>query len=180
MIKHVKSISQCEEINVVGNAQSLFSKDFGHLIDKHPTLRFNYIDSLSQQQGTRWDFLACSQFHLIQRYTNPKWHTLLYTRWRLQDDAKILNLKGFKIESVSVELMNKIHSVNKRPSTGLSALFYLDQLGIKCNIFGFDWKETKTYYNTEAKEKLDEGIHNYQSEREIVLRLIDENSWTLY
>lgn len=176
--KTTLSICQQSEINVVGNAESLLSRDYASLIDSLPTLRFNYID-LKPAHGSRWDYLATSQIKLVQKYTDPKWHTVLYTRWRKADDKNFANLK-YPVEEVPTSLMNEINKKIKRPSTGLTALMYLDTLNIKCNIFGFDWKKTPSFYQDAATEKKANTPHNYQREEELALNLIEKNNWNLY
>ena len=176
--KTTLSICQLSEINVVGNAESLLSQDYAAQIDSLPTLRFNYVD-LKPAHGTRWDYLASSQIKLIQKYTNPMWHTILYTRWRISDDKHFTNLKH-PIEEVSVDLMKEINKKIKRPSTGFSALMYLDTLNIKCNIYGFDWKKTPSFYQNEATEKKANTPHDYQLEQKLALNLIEKNNWNIY
>lgn len=181
MTKHIKCISQLKEINVVGNAESLFSKNYGDKIDEHPTIRFNYIHELKPAQGSRWDIVASSQIPLLNKYVNPQFHTLLWTRWNYTDDKKLPALK-YNINRIDVpyEMVDTIRKINKRPTTGLTTLMYLDSLGVKCNIFGFDWKATKTYYNTQHQEKLGNSPHNYNLERKLALELIEKNNWNLY
>lgn len=176
--KTTLSICQLSEINVVGNAESLLSRDYAAQIDSLPTLRFNYID-LKPAHGTRWDYLATSQVRLINKYTDPKWHTILYTRWRNSDDKHFANLTH-KVEEVPTGLMNQISKIIKRPSTGLTALMYLDTLNIKCNIYGFDWKKTPSFYQNEATEKKANAPHDYQLEEKLALNLIEKNNWNIY
>jgi hypothetical protein len=62
------------------------------------------------------------------------------------------------------------------PSTGLQILYYLDQINNKnVSIFGFDFKETKTFYEIRNK-----GKHDYDKERLFVLKLIKQNGWKIY
>lgn len=176
--KTTLSICQLSEINVVGNAESLLSQDYASQIDSLPTLRFNYIN-LKPAHGTRWDYLATSQINLVQKYKDPQWHTILYTRWRNADDKHFANLP-YPVEEISTNLMHEFNKKIKRPSTGLSALMYLDTLNIKCNIFGFDWKKTPSFYQDEATEKRANSPHNYQLEERLALELIEKNKWVLY
>lgn len=172
------------KINVVGNALSLLSKELGSKIDEYPTLRFNSINQLDPlHQGTRWDFIATSNIKTINFFNQnpPKFHTLLWTRWNRKDDRHLEQIKfGCDRIEVPFEVMDSLAKVYNRPSTGLTALWYLDNLNIDCNIYGFDWKETKTYYNSDREETIGNKPHNYDVEKQLCLELIEKNNWTIY
>ena len=62
------------------------------------------------------------------------------------------------------------------PSTGLQILYYLNQINnTDVSIFGFDFKETKTFYEIRNK-----GKHDFDKERLFVSELIKENGWKIY
>ena len=186
MIKHSQSICQYERINVVGNAKSLLSKNLGKEIDAYPTIRFNHINKLDPiHQGSRWDYVACSQIKLINNYgAKPEWHTLIYTNWKSKQDLGYQSTASHgnvNVIPLDQDLVNHtLSTFKKRPSTGASIMMYLDSLGVQCNIFGFDWKETPSFYQDERTEKRVNGPHDYEDERRICLSLIEKNGWTLY
>lgn len=180
--KPIKCISQYEVVNVVGNARSLLSQNYGKEIDKHPTIRFNYLEKLdAQHQGTRWDIVASSQVKLLNHYKNPLFHTLLWTRWNKTDDKNLPALL-FDINRIEVpfETMQLISRTTKRPTTGLTALLYLETIGVKCNLFGFDFKATPTFYNSEAEEKRGNGPHDFELEKRVIIRTVEQNNWNIF
>lgn len=174
------------KINVVGNAQSLFDKNYGALIDEHPTIRFNYIKNLNpEKQGTRWDYMAASNPNEIRKWQNDpqrNFHTHLYTKWNNKQHETIGN--NIIIPNDIWQELDKIYKNNtacRGPSTGLSVLFYLHKLNLSSvGIFGFDWKETLTYYNDEKKDTGESKFHDYEFERKYCLELIEQNKWSYY
>jgi hypothetical protein len=55
-------------------------------------------------------------------------------------------------------------------------LYYLSETNNKqVNIFGFDFKETRTFYETRNK-----GQHDYNKEKIFILSLVDKNGWKIY
>lgn len=165
-------------INVIGNAQSLFDQNYGKLIDAHPTVRINFVKELvPEKQGTRWDYLATSQINLVQSYKEKKWHTLIWTKWKPD-----LPCKDKSALITPDEIISRIKDeMTKRPSTGCTLLYYLDYLNIEhVNIFGFDWKQTNSFYQDDATEKRVNTPHNYTDERKICTQLIEKRGWKLY
>ena len=58
-----------QALNVIGNAESIFSKTNGHIIDSLPTVRFNRAGIINKEsQGSRWDFLASSEVNTFEKY----------------------------------------------------------------------------------------------------------------
>lgn len=172
-------------VNVVGNSSSLFNKEYGNLIDQLPTIRFNHIPNLDPvHQGNRWDYMATSNPKELRKWgTSVPFHTWLFTVWSAKTkneyDRKKFNSDVIQIPDNVWQSLDKISP--KRPSTGLSTLYYLDFLQISdVNIFGFDWKKTKTYYNSETADKGDSKFHDYIFEETYCLGLIEKNNWTLY
>jgi hypothetical protein len=168
-------------VNVVGNAQSIFDKQDGQIIDKHPTIRFNRIQVESTtSQGTRWDFLASSEIKTFEMYNSikPGFHTLLFTPYL---DEQICHKNVIEFETnifdmdikISKRLMNEI---GYKPSTGLQILTYLSMTDIHVNIFGFDWKKTPTIYDPTRVH----DPHNYTIERTHALELINKQNWNIY
>lgn len=172
-----------QNINVVGNSQSLFDHEYGDLIDKNPTIRFNTLKDLNQKhQGTRWDYLASSNIKTIDYYnqTTPKFHTFLFTMYQ---DWHIKNLEEINFETnlytLPFNFTKELHTIlnNKFPSTGVTVLHFLNNIGHKnITIFGFDWKQTKTYYNRKDKRN---DPHDYNLEKNYALSLIKKNKWTI-
>ena len=165
-------------INVVGNAKSLFDQNYGELIDAYPTVRINYVDKLiPEKQGTRWDYLATSQAHLIEKYKEKNWHTLIWTKWKTNLPCPNKNAM-ITPDDLVISIQKKM---TKRPSTGGTLLHYLEHLDVEhVNIFGFDWKQTNSYYQDDATERRVNTPHDYADERKICMELIEKRGWKLY
>lgn len=166
-------------VNVVGNASSIFLKQYGCLIDKRPTIRFNRAQIInSNSQGSRWDVLATSELKTIEYYNKntPTFHTLFFTPSR-SDHYE--NKNKIKFQSACYEVDNNLllNFIKSKPSTGFSILNLFDSIKYKnLNLFGFDWKATPTFYEVENKRE----VHNYAEEKLIISKLIKKNCWRLY
>lgn len=170
-----------EVINVVGNATSLLDKEYGSLIDKYPTIRFNRVEIVNPiAQGSRWDYLASSEINTFEKYNKETapFHSIIFTPTAQEFYYKVKKIK-FETKiylcplllSIDLSLKLKTH-----PSTGLQILYYLEHMNHKnVNVFGFDWKATPTIYETRNK-----GKHNYDKERVLVLEIIKRNNWSIY
>jgi hypothetical protein len=168
-------------VSVVGNAESIFSQNYGSLIDRNPTIRFNRADIINNDcQGRRWDYLVSSEINTFEKYNreHPKFHTLIFSPTKQEFNYKIKKVKfETKIYHLphyqSQELELKLGCT---PSTGLQILYFLDKLNNKdVSIFGFDFKKTKTFYEIRNK-----GKHDFEKEKLIVLDLIKKNNWNYY
>lgn len=170
-----------QALNVIGNAESIFSKTNGHIIDSLPTVRFNRAGIINEEsQGSRWDFLASSEVNTFEKYNSetPKFHTLIFTPTKKELEYKIKKAK-FKAKRIMLPLFQSQwleNNLNAPPSTGLQVLYYLSEMNNKqVNIFGFDFKETRTFYETRNK-----GQHDYNKEKIFILDLVDKNGWKIY
>ena len=170
-----------QPLSIVGNAESIFQKEHGSLIDACATIRFNRADIIKNEcQGSRWDFLASSEVNTFEKYNaeTPKFHTLIFTPTKREQEYKIKKV-NFKADKIRLPLEQSLwleKELAAPPSTGLQILFYLDQINNKdVSIFGFDFKETKTFYEIRNK-----GKHDYNKERSFVLKMIEQNGWKIY
>jgi len=176
-----------KKINVVGNAHSLFEKNYGELIDQNPVIRFNYLESLDPRcQGTRWDWMATSNPREIKKWNNKPitFDKFLFTVWA-EKEKRYLDYRTWKdipVYTIPDEIWQECQEkTKKRPSSGILVIYTLHKLGIEdVNIFGFDWKETKTYYNDSKTDLSESNFHDYDDEKNICLRLIEKNNWKLY
>jgi len=168
-------------ISVVGNAESIFSNKNGHVIDLYPTIRFNRADIINSEcQGSRWDYLASSEINTFEKYNKetPKFHTLIFTPTKKELEYKIkkvtFNTKILKLPlSQSLRLEEELCAP---PSTGIQILYHLHDLSNKeVYIFGFDFKETKTFY-----EKRNKGQHDYVKEKQFIMDMVSQNGWKFY
>lgn len=174
-------------INVVGNAESLLEKNYGEQIDEFPTIRFNFLKSLSKsQQGSRWDYMATSNPKIIRDWNgvNIPFHTWIYTKWQ-ENDRALLTQKKFNCKVMQLEnevWRSAVKICPKRPSTGFMIMHMLDFYQVQqVSVFGFDWKETKTYYNKESVDTGESKFHDYVFEKKYCLGLIEKNTcWKFY
>jgi len=176
-----------EKINVIGNAQSLFNKNYGEQIDKYPTVRFNYIENLKPQiQGTRWDYMATSDPKQIARWNKAAelpFHTFLFTIWAEKEKRHVTGdkYKGKSVYRIPDKIWTELNNINPRPSTGLSVLYLFDQLNIaEVNVYGFDFKETKSYYNSADTDNRQSSMHNYDQEKKYINQMIEKNNWNIF
>ena len=152
-----------KEIAVVGNAESLFGKGHGWLIDSNDIVcRFNAgaIIKDPESQGTRTDVAIMSPPHI--------WSDTIK---QLSDTITILHLTNrYRHGSPYVKSPhgpndNLTASFGSRPSSG--ALLVNLLLSPDCNVkkvrlYGFDWKNSPTYYNG---NQIADGPHRYTTER---------------
>ena len=170
-----------QPLSVVGNAESIFQKEHGSLIDARATIRFNRADIIKKEcQGSRWDFLASSEINTFEKYNieTPKFHTLIFTPTKREFEYKIkkVNFKAYQIALPLEQSQWLEKELAAPPSTGLQILYYLDQINNKdVGIFGFDFKQTKTFYEIRNK-----GKHDYDNEKLFVSKLIEQNGWKIY
>jgi hypothetical protein len=170
-----------QPLNIVGNATSIFSKPNGKLIDEYPTIRFNrgtIRDKLSQ--GSRWDFLATAEVNTLEYFNDNsiEFHTLIFTPKLTEHLYKIRKAKFISniIHFPLLHTKKMIKILDSEPSTGFQILWYLNKIKNKdIQIFGFDWKETPTYYETRNK-----GKHNFELEKKLCLEYADKNGWKIY
>ena len=168
-------------VSVVGNAESIFQKEYGKLIDENPTIRFNRADILSEtSQGKRWDYLVSSEINTFEKYNEqqPKFHSLIFSPTKRAFTYKVGKVK-FKTNILKLPLNQSQELESKLdapPSTGLQILYFLDSIkNTDVNIFGFDFKATKTFY-----EQRNKGKHNFQKEKYLITDLVIKNNWNFF
>ena len=172
---------KCNPISVIGNAESIFNNQYGELIDKNITIRFNRAEILNSKcQGSKWDYLVSSEINTFEKYNkeNPPFHSLIFSPIGKEFEYK-LNKVMFKTNIFRLPLIQSEQLKNKLsapPSTGLQILYYLDSIGNKdVSIFGFDFKKTKTFYEIRNK-----GKHDFKKEKELIFGFITKNNWKIY
>lgn len=151
-------------IAVVGNAESLFGKGHGWLIDTNDIVcRFNAgaIVKDPDSQGTRTDVAIMSPPHiwsdtikqLNDTYNDTVTIVHLTSRFRGPDYIKTPSHVNKRFEK----------DLGSRPSSGalLVNLLTRHTNASKIRLYGFDWKNTPTYYNG---NQISNGPHNYDVE----------------
>lgn len=147
------------KISVVGNAKSIFNYTYGEAIDLADlVIRFNRGAPVKpESQGTKTDILVFMNPGSKNAFADELeyWHTPDFPeRWHLEQE------------------------LNAPASNGIVALEKVknDYPNADVNIFGFDWKETESFYRRDRPTTK----HNYANEKEYCLKLIDEMGWNLY
>ena len=168
-------------LSVVGNASSLLESHHGAQIDRRPTLRFNRAQIVdAKAQGERWDFVATSNGAVLRHYREhePRYHHLVFTPY-LNSHTRALAVVGSArpVLTMPLRLSRKLSwQCRARPTTGMQILTLLDQLDREVHLFGFDWKETPTFYDpTRTKDP-----HNHARERRLALDMIERRGWQVY
>lgn len=174
-----------KSIAVVGNALSLFNKNFGRLIDECEVVcRINLGITISspESHGVKLDVFVFSKFGFAKGnnlFDHPNLTTDKF--FHMSDrgrDNIIPNVSYYPLEMHST-LKEKLKLGKKeKPSTGLMLLDFLSTSNPKSvSIFGFDWKETPTFYDL---DRIDEP-HLYQVEKKYCLEeFCEKNNFKYY
>lgn len=162
-----------KSVAVVGNAQSLFENSYGKLIDSHDVVcRINVgikiIDP--EAQGSKTDIHVFSKWEWMESL-----RLLDYTRKNLHTSFKGRNKDNFRVSYFSLDrytlLKNKLElSKKEKLSTGFLLLDYIQNSTSNIiSVFGFDWKETPTYYENDpvynTKRDVKKDPHIYDKEK---------------
>lgn len=157
-------------ISVIGNAKSIFSKNNGNIIDKGDmVIRFNsgiIIDPKHQGNKTTTYAYSLAGQKKDKFGEVELWCTLDHSYDEIKEHLRL--------------------SLNAKPSNGIIILEKLknNYKNHTVRIFGFDWKETKTWYKrNDAAPPPDPcpfALHDYTREKEYCLKMIEELGWELY
>ena len=160
-------------VAVVGNALSLFDKSHGELIDKNEIVcRFNAGNEItdSEHQGERVDIsffsvagpVSGGSFEFEEVINGLEMQAVIV---HVSSKFREKSMATHYIPVESNEEISELAGVD-RPSAGLMALHYISQCNPKeINIFGFDFKETPTYYATGRTYE----PHDYEAEKEYIM-----------
>jgi hypothetical protein len=163
-----------KKIAVIGNAQSLFEKSYGELIDSHDLVcRINLGIQVNSptSHGVKKDVLVVSTENMLQdclKYLGNIKHIFIGS---LKDRTYRNDLFYFP-EDIHLKIRRDIFQNEKaRPTTGFIFLNYLKFLNLtNVSIFGFDWKETPTFYDTLRKHE----PHDYDIEKNYCLNYLKD------
>lgn len=170
-----------DSFSVVGNASSLLTEARGPEIDRRATIRFNDAQIVNPSaQGERWDFVATSSVQTLRYYREhkPLFSRLIFTA-HIDAHRRSLAAVGSMRPVLQYPLRlsrELLVACGARPTTGTQILYLLDRLGRRdVAIFGFDWKQTPTFYRPDRKR----DPHRHDREYQIVFALIEKNRWQL-
>jgi hypothetical protein len=188
-ISAVNRIFYQKSVALVGNSESLLTKEYGNLIDSYDVVcRINRgIENVINNpisNGTKIDVLFYSicrtdiiPFRLEKNVTCIQ-TTTKNSNTRLDNDTLFYNNASIKTK---INLPKK-----KIPSTGITAIDIINNAQPKkFGIYGFDFKKTPTYYHdTEEYKKLhpvQKHKHLWEHEENFVINLTKEfSNITLY
>ena len=149
-----------KNVAVIGNANSLFNQRYGKEIEKHEIIcRINQgpLASNSKTHGNRTDVLFYGDPGIItkeslEKITSNTVHILTHTKFANRP------MHSDNMFAISQEHLNRLqskHNYNKKgqwPSTGLMAVeIILEHIPTNVSLFGFDWKESPTFYRKDNK-----------------------------
>lgn len=169
-----------KSVAIVGNAASLFQKNFGKDIDDFDIIcRINrgVIIKDSICQGTRTDIWAYGTTNpiddILKEFKSSTIKTLHLSPHKRTKKIRLENYKK-KIEIsepltdyfVSIEIINDVYKKfgYNRLSSGLLLLNYVYLQNPKSiTLYGFDWKKTPTWYYEEEKT-----VHKWNEEKSFI------------
>lgn len=167
-------------VAAVGNAMSLFDKDYGKEIDSHEVVvRMNKAAMLWERldvpksHGTRtdvWCFWNTVEYN--RRFHEFKHIKKMHMSHQSRTDSNLKIVDAYYPQNLYDEL-KKNAGPRKNPTTGLMTLDYIVHCNpAKLTVYGFDFKNTPTFTDpTRKKEKF--CPHNHDVEREYFFNRIN-------
>lgn len=163
-------------IAIIGNAKSLFDKTYGSEIDSHDVvIRINKgLEVCSQSQhlnshGKKVDVWCFNLYNSLETFDTHMKKKLPQTYKRLQMNY---SLDRIKFDStISEKAITEIKDMfkPKKVTTGFRILHYISKFNPKSvNVYGFDWKETPTYYIRHLS--IADKDHDYNKEKQYCFR----------
>ncbi|TWI30059.1 glycosyltransferase family 29 protein [Mesorhizobium tianshanense] len=158
-----------KSIALIGNAQSIFDRSDGQLIDDHDiVVRLNRGRVVTpKSQGNRTDVLSLantlSMAQVREMFGNPRliWVT---PRRELMHQSMVHQADCFPISD-----WKRLYSLlnGRRPSAGLITLFLLRESfsPARISLFGFDWKRTNTFYHESGNRQ---SWHDWDAEQRLI------------
>jgi hypothetical protein len=168
----MKNWFENKTVAIVGNAESISKKHYGKDIDAHQVVvRINRgllcctkINHTKDSFGIKLDVWMFNLYNRNIRlfYDNIK-HKLIKQNFYKMQMNEDLNNDNFDFSYPGEYYMDlKKHFLPKNPSTGLRALDYVSKCNPSLvNVYGFDWKETPTFYDKNASDV----NHNFLKEK---------------
>lgn len=166
-----------KSVAVVGNAASLFDRQYGLEIDSHDVvIRLNRAAIVTEKahsilthgsKTTVWIVWRYNEYEQIQRLTNIQL-VLQVVHWdtpQARLNEAVLQIDKQIFDSLTEKLDGAL------PSTGLTAIeFALRHSPRQVTCYGFDWKKTPTFTDisreVDARINKDNQLHNFEKERQ--------------
>ena len=149
-----------KSVNIVGNAQSLFDREYGKEIDKADVvIRFNKgFITQPEKQGTKTSILMLGR-DMTKEEIDSYGAEIVVNR-----STKYKNNIDYTISALDTELLRNRIRINT-PTTGFIAIDICMTANAKSiTLYGFDFEKTKTFYNPDGYKT----PHNYHKEEELV------------
>lgn len=202
----MKTYSEVEEyikgknVALIGNAKSIFDGyGYGTFIDKHDVvirLNFAYPFAINlehpryvnpQYLGKKTDlvFAANAVRLLLEGQQGIKGYPGMKALVHMSGGNRNSTWRKYEEQGDFVtypkpywtELKNLL---TKRPSAGIMAFDIIERSNpLKVNMIGFDWKETKTYYNIGEKNGQPIGPHDWVKEKNYILGKVKTLGWDI-
>jgi hypothetical protein len=181
-LKRKLSFLHNKKIAVIGNASSLFDHKYGTAIDTHDyivRLNFGCIKQ-PECQGSRTDIVGFS-VPLTNKWVQAHYGTprLIWMSPKNRDDRDFFSAFDNTVYFYPIKLWEKLTVAldKNRPSTGIMMLDLISRFKpAQINLFGFDFKKTKTYYLKEDHA----GPHNWALEQTYTEKLVKSVNGNIY
>lgn len=173
-----KDLFKGKSVALIGNARSLFDREYGREIDSHElVIRMNRAAILYTEHyayrthGTRTDGWFVWNF---REYENCDWFerpelTVHMASWENPESKKCYIFSPVR----AAVMMNRLDKAS--PSTGFLGIdLVLDSKPSKLSLYGFDWKKTPTFTDEtgDIDEKLGQVKHNFNKEKAYILERV--------
>ena len=175
-------------VAIVGNAESVLKTHYGKDIDNHQVVvrinrgiecgikNYPNIESFGKKIDV-WVFNLYNR-NLRLFYYNIK-HKLIsknFYKMQMNEEFDNVNFDFSYPKQYYIELQK--HFYPKYPSTGLRALDYVSKCDPSMvNVYGFDWKETPTFYDKNASDI----NHDFEKERDYCIeKFTKENKFIFH
>lgn len=187
---HIKG----KKVAIVGNASSIFNNEDGKMIDAYDVvIRMNYGFVWNNKWvapnyiGTKTTIVAAGNavglLDSMHRYPNSKYLIHMSGGNRNETVNKHSNKYYLYPEHYWQELKNLLTA---RPSTGMMVFDMVEKSKpMHVSMFGFDWKQTRTYYNDGKQGRsLEEsnkpiGPHHWLNERNYIIGKCNKSNWDI-
>jgi hypothetical protein len=170
-------------VAVVGNAESLFHKNYGEEIDSQDVVvRMNKAAMLytnfecEKTHGKRTDIWAVWNFNEYRQNMNNihKNIKVMHMSGRIRNNVKNIRI-DFMYPINMYDNLKKHAGSRKNPTTGLMILDYISSCNPKnVYVYGFDWKDTPTFTDMNRREEKASG-HNYDIEKAYCQKMFFSN-----
>ena len=160
-------------IAVIGNAQSLFNNSYGELIDSYDVVcRINVGIKIinPEAQGSKTDIHVFSKWTWMESLNLLEYNRKnLHTSFKGRDEVNH-NIEYFPLDRYTQLKTHLNLSKKEKLSTGFLLLDYIEHSSpLSVSLFGFDWKNTPTYYENDpeynTKRDVKKDPHVYDKEK---------------